>query len=130
MYTDSILFCDLDTWNLNLPSNWQKCSSMDKKLFGISEIVFVYKQNNVISFMRKTIIVNQDLYLTCNILGKNISGEKFKNSFHKLESYQHLINLINEMASMKIYRGVDLSSAKKKIFIFKFKYFIFFVDLI
>lgn len=48
---------------------------IDKKFFGVSEIVFVHKQNNVNSFLRKTIIVNQNLDLTCNILGKTISRE-------------------------------------------------------
>jgi len=111
--TASILFDELNTWDLNLPSHWQKYLSIDKKFFGVSEIVFAQKQNNLNSFMRKTIIVNQNLELTCNILGKNISRDKFTNSFHKLESRQHLIDLINEIATMKICRGVNLLYEKK-----------------
>ncbi|KAL5239310.1 hypothetical protein ACI65C_006720 [Semiaphis heraclei] len=113
--TDSILFEELNTWDLNLPSHWQKYSSIDKKFFGVSEIVFAQKQNNLNSFMQKTIIVNQNLKLTCNILGKNISKDKFTNSFHKLESHQHLVDLINELASMKICRGVDLFEKKSSV---------------
>jgi len=135
--TDSILFEELYTWDLNLPSHWQKYSKIDKKFFGVSEIVFTQKQNNLNSFMRKTIIVNQNLELTCNILGKNISRDKFTNSFHKLESRQHLVDLIDELVSMKICRGVDLFEKKVKLyfmilicFSYSFNICIYIVDMI
>lgn len=96
-----------------MPPNWHKYLSNDKTVIGISEIVFIKNGENINSFLRKNIIIEQDLKITCNILGKNINAEKFQNSLDKVISQQHLENVIKEAATMKICRGVDFLYDKK-----------------
>jgi len=93
--------------------NWHSYLSLDKKFFGISEIVFIQKGDIFNSFMRKSIIIDRDLNIFCNILGKHLSSDKFESSFNKMESQDHLTTLINELVSVKICRRLDFLNIKK-----------------
>lgn len=96
-----------------MPLNWHKYFSNDKTTIGISEIVFIKNRDNINSFLRKTIIIEKDLKITCNILGKNINADNFQNSLNKVISQQHLENVIKEAATIKICRGLDFLHDKK-----------------
>lgn len=103
----------INSWELNLPKNWNKYVSTTNNCIGISEIVF--KQNNdcLNSFLRKNIIIDMDLKITCNILGNFISADKFHNCFSKVTSQQQLENVIKEVATAKVCRGLDFRQDKK-----------------
>jgi len=87
--------------------------SNDKTTIGISEIIFIKNRDNINSFLRKTIIIEKDLKITCNILGKNINADNFQNALDKVISQQHLENVIKEAATIKICRGLDFLHEKK-----------------
>jgi len=111
--SNSISFNELNTLDLHLPPNWHKYFSYEKKYFGISEIIFVEKEGKLNSFLRKSIIINQNSKITCNILGKNICNDKLVNADTNLKSIDQLKSLIKEMALFKICKGLDLISSKK-----------------
>lgn len=111
--SNTISFNELNTLNLHLPPNWHKYVSYEKKYFGISEIIFVEKKGKLNSFLRKSIIISQNLQITCNILGKNICNKKLVNADIDLESIDQLNSLIKEVALFKICNGLDFISSKK-----------------
>lgn len=96
-----------------LPCNWHTFYSSKKKYFSISEIVFIDKQENVKSFIRKNIILSQSLSITCNVLGISINTNRFVNAAGNIESQKHLEKLIKEVAVLKICKGLDLISNTK-----------------
>lgn len=96
-----------------MPPNWHSYLSHDKMFFGISEIVFIPNGNTFNSYIRKTIIIQHDLTIICNILGKNINVDNFVNSFNNLESQVQIEIIINEIASIKVCRGLDLFYSQK-----------------
>lgn len=91
---ESTSFCTLNTLNLYQPPNWHKYFLQDKQYFSISEIVFIRKEDNFNSFIRKNIIIDQNLNISCNILGKNIDKNKLINVVNKVESHKQLDALI------------------------------------
>ncbi|XP_050062894.1 uncharacterized protein LOC126552239 [Aphis gossypii] len=110
---EEIVYNTIQLWELTLPPNWHKYLSNDQTTIGISEIIFIKNRDNINSFLRKTIIIEKDLKITCNILGKNINADNFQNALDKVISQQHLENVIKEAATFKICRGLDFLHDKK-----------------
>lgn len=96
-----------------MPQNWHTYLSHNKKLFGISEIIFIQKGDIYSSFIRKSIIIDQNLKISVNILGKNFSSINYINLNNRLESQEHLTTLINELVSVRICKGLDLLYSNK-----------------
>jgi len=86
--SNSNSFNELNTLDLNPPSNCHKYFSYEKKYFGISEIIFVKKEGKLNSFLRKSKIISQSSKITCYILGKNVCNDKLVNVDTKSRMYR------------------------------------------